>query len=457
MPRSCARLVRVVDPRRSSLTAGCRLRHLDHRRDARRTGFLPQEDQGAFFVQVQLPQGASLVAHPRGGGAGRGRSCRQIPAIENVLADRRLQPDRRGAQSNCRLHRRAAEALRGPHRRPQDTVFAAIGRVVRRRRQRCAPRTVFAFNLPPIIGLGTGGGFEYQLQDLEGRDAGGDSAAPCWAWSSRPTRTRGCTQVFSTFSADHAVALPRRRPRQGAGARRADQRHLLRAAGLARRLLRQRLQPVRPHLAGEHPGRGAATATTSPTSGASTSATAAARWCRCARSPTSRIVVGPQTISRYNNSAPSPINGAPAAGRVLRRRAGGDGGAVRAACCRAGYGFEWTGTAYQEKAGGGADHLRPGAWRCCSPTCSWSALYESWTIPVPVLLSVAVGGLGSFVAIRLAGLSARRLCADRAGGADRAGRQERHPDHRIRQGAARARHADPRGRDRRARGCGSAR
>ena len=32
------------------------------------------------------------------------------------------------------------------------------------------------------------------------------------------------------------------------------------------------------------------------------------------------------------------------------------------------------------------------------------ALYESWTIPVPVLLSVAVGGLGSFAALFVAGL-----------------------------------------------------
>jgi multidrug efflux pump subunit AcrB len=32
-------------------------------------------------------------------------------------------------------------------------------------------------------------------------------------------------------------------------------------------------------------------------------------------------------------------------------------------------------------------------------------LYESWTIPVPVLLSVSVGILGSFVAIVLAGLT----------------------------------------------------
>jgi multidrug efflux pump subunit AcrB len=32
-------------------------------------------------------------------------------------------------------------------------------------------------------------------------------------------------------------------------------------------------------------------------------------------------------------------------------------------------------------------------------------LYESWTIPVPVLLSVVVGVLGSFIGIKLAGLS----------------------------------------------------
>ena len=50
---------------------------------------------------------------------------------------------------------------------------------------------IFPFNLPPIIGLGTGGGFEYQLEALQGQDPirqrRGDAAA-CWR---RPTRTRG--------------------------------------------------------------------------------------------------------------------------------------------------------------------------------------------------------------------------------------------------------------------------
>jgi multidrug efflux pump subunit AcrB len=33
------------------------------------------------------------------------------------------------------------------------------------------------------------------------------------------------------------------------------------------------------------------------------------------------------------------------------------------------------------------------------------ALYESWTIPIPVLLSVVVGVLGSYLGIRIAGLN----------------------------------------------------
>ena len=68
------------------------------------------------------------------------------------------------------------------------------------------------------------------------------------------------------------------------------------------------------------------------------------------------------------------------------------------------------------------------------------ALYESWTIPIPVLLSVVVGVLGSFIALWFAGLIARSLWPDRPCRADRARRQERHSDRRIRQGAARGRH-----------------
>ncbi len=46
--------------------------------------------------------------------------------------------------------------------------------------QQIRSANVFPFNLPPIIGLSTSGGFEYQLQNLEGRTRS-RWPAPCTA------------------------------------------------------------------------------------------------------------------------------------------------------------------------------------------------------------------------------------------------------------------------------------
>jgi HAE1 family hydrophobic/amphiphilic exporter-1 len=40
-----------------------------------------------------------------------------------------------------------------------------------------------------------------------------------------------------------------------------------------------------------------------------------------------------------------------------------------------------------------------------SPISFWSRLYESWNIPIPVLLSVSVGALGAIAGVHVAGLS----------------------------------------------------
>ena len=70
----------------------------------------------------------------------------------------------------------------------------------------------------------------------------------------------------------------------------------------------------------------------------------------------------------------------------------------------AGYSYEWTGTAYQEKLAAGQT-IYVVALAVLFAYLFLVALYESWVIPIPVLLSVAVGGLGSFLAIPVAGLS----------------------------------------------------
>ena len=67
---------------------------------------------------------------------------------------------------------------------------ALIGPHVRRRCSRSARRSIFPFNLPPIIGLATSGGFEYQLEALQGQDPN-DNGAVMRGLLAAPIRTRG--------------------------------------------------------------------------------------------------------------------------------------------------------------------------------------------------------------------------------------------------------------------------
>jgi multidrug efflux pump subunit AcrB len=116
-----------------------------------------------------------------------------------------------------------------------------------------------------------------------------------------------------------------------------------------------------------------------------------------------RVVVGPQVITRYNNYRAIPINGG--------ARPGVSSGDALAAMAKLsaqtlppGYDFEWTGTAFQEQQASGQTGFIL-ALAILFAYLFLVALYESWMIPVPVLLSVMVGMLGSFVGIQIAHLS----------------------------------------------------
>jgi HAE1 family hydrophobic/amphiphilic exporter-1 len=69
-----------------------------------------------------------------------------------------------------------------------------------------------------------------------------------------------------------------------------------------------------------------------------------------------------------------------------------------------GFGFEWTGTALQELAAAGKTPIVLGM-AVLFAYLFLVALYESWTIPVPVLLSVVTGVMGAIIALVITGLS----------------------------------------------------
>ncbi len=116
-----------------------------------------------------------------------------------------------------------------------------------------------------------------------------------------------------------------------------------------------------------------------------------------------KFQTGPQVITRYNNYRAITINGGPAPG-VSSGTALAAMAEVSAKTLPPGYTYEWTGTAYQEQAASGQTGLIMGL-AILFAYLFLVALYESWTIPIPVLLSVVVGVLGSYSAIKISGLS----------------------------------------------------
>jgi multidrug efflux pump subunit AcrB len=116
-----------------------------------------------------------------------------------------------------------------------------------------------------------------------------------------------------------------------------------------------------------------------------------------------RVVVGPPALIRYNNLRAVTVQGSPApgvsSGQALKAMED-----VAAHTLPSGFVGEWTDTAFQEKRAEGKTTMILG-FAVLFAYLFLVGLYESWTIPVPVLLSVSVGILGSFAAIVMGGLT----------------------------------------------------
>jgi len=110
---------------------------------------------------------------------------------------------------------------------------------------------------------------------------------------------------------------------------------------------------------------------------------------------------GPDVLSRYNGLAAYEIQGSAAEGKS-------SGDAITAmetlaATLPAGYTFSWSGLSYQEKLAGNQALSLYGISLIVVFLCL-AALYESWSVPLSVMLVVPLGVIGSLLAITLRGL-----------------------------------------------------
>ncbi len=108
---------------------------------------------------------------------------------------------------------------------------------------------------------------------------------------------------------------------------------------------------------------------------------------------------GPEVVFRYNRFRAIQILGSPAPG-VSSGQAIDTMEKVAAETLPEGYGYEWTGTTYQQKLAQGHEGVIFGFATVLVFLCL-AALYESWSIPMAVLLSLPLGLFGALLAVYL--------------------------------------------------------
>ncbi|WP_379655360.1 multidrug efflux RND transporter permease subunit [Pseudoxanthomonas sp. UC19_8] len=111
----------------------------------------------------------------------------------------------------------------------------------------------------------------------------------------------------------------------------------------------------------------------------------------------------PPSLARYNGYSAVNINGSPAPGSSSGQAMATMEGIVRDKL-PAGFGFDWSGMSYQEILAGNSQTLLLVLSLVVVFLCL-AALYESWSIPVSVLLVVPLGALGALAFTMLRGLS----------------------------------------------------
>jgi len=362
------------------------------------TGFLPEDDQGAFFVVVQLPGGAS-VARTLAVVRQAEEELKKEEAIADYTSVVGLNFIDNYSQSNAAF---IVVTLKPFEERPGDgnSVNGLMTRLAGKFRQ-IGGGTVLPLAPPPIVGLGTGGGFTYVLEDLQGKSPQA-LAQVLRGLIIAANQNPSLSRVFSTFSATNpSIYLNIDR----------DKAQIL---GVPLNSLFQSLQASLGGYFVNNVNLFGRTWQVQVQAEAQDRASINDLYRINVRGEDgkmiplrslveAKLIVGPAALIRYNNLRAVTVQGAPAPG-VSSGAALQAMETVAAKTLPQGYAGEWTDTAFQEKRAEGKTALILG-FAILFAYLFLVALYESWTIPVPVLLSVAVGILGSVGAIVLARLT----------------------------------------------------
>jgi hydrophobe/amphiphile efflux-1 (HAE1) family protein len=357
-------------------------------------GFLPDEDQGAVFAAVRLPDGASVE---RTDAAARKleQLVMKVPGVDGVLTLGGLDIATRTASSNA-----ATLIVRlkpWDDRTTKELQLESILANVQREVSKVPEAFTFAFGLPPILGLSTTGGFQYMLEDR----AGGPvemlaQAADSVIQSARQYKEIG--NVVSTFhpdvpqyKVDVDIAKVQTMNIPVTDAYNTLQTFLgglyvndFNAFGHTWQVLVQAEPEFR--TGPSDVNRFYVRSNSGDMVPLGTLATV-------------KPTAGPDVVYRYNRFRALQLLGSPAAGY-----ASGEASAamerLSAEQLPPGFGYEWTGTTYQEKEAQGHEGVIFG-FAAVLVFLFLAALYESWSIPFAVILALPLGLFGALTAVWL--------------------------------------------------------
>ena len=361
------------------------------------TGFIPLEDQKYFFVNVSLPPAAKVA--------------RTDDVLRKVEAEIEATPGVAGVVSigGFSLLTNAAESNSGTcvvilepweDRTTRALSIEGILGDLTPRLMAIPEAIIFPFRPPAIQGLGNSGGFEIQIQDRAavGLDVLEDASGDIVAQANESGRLQNAFTSFSARTPQLFLDIDRTKAQELgvpmptifttlAGNTGSAYVNDFNAFGRVYQV-RVQSEPV----FRQNPGdvlllevRNRDGHTLPLSSVASLQET-----------------VGPATVYRYNLYPSARISADPAPG-VSTGQAMGQMASIAAATLPSGFGYEWTGTAYQQQRAG---NIAPivFALSVVFVYLFLAAQYESWILPVTIMATIPIGILGALLATVLRGM-----------------------------------------------------
>ncbi len=367
------------------------------------TGFAPTEDQGYLLVNVQLPDAASVE-----------RTDAVVREIEKILLE---TP---GVETVVAIGGRSfITGVNGPNvaslfprltpwskRKSAELQAGAILGRLRARLSSIQEASIVVFPPPPIRGISSGGGFQFELQSV----AGGSLQELDETARKVMDAARQRPELAATFTGFRAGV-----PQLDAQVDRAKAK----ALGIPLSDVFSSLQiflgslyvndfnafgrVYRVQLQAEPSFRASPSDVARLYVRSQPSASGPAQMVPLSTLVTVKPITGPDTISHYNLYRTAEIAGDTAPGASSGQAIAAMQEVARSVM-PAGMSYEWTGLAYQElEAGSRAGFVF--ALSALFVFLVLAAQYESWLVPLAVLLAVPLGVLGALGALWLAGLA----------------------------------------------------